>query len=153
MAINAVPVEALIVVGVLHRLDAPELAAALEGRRKDEPDAARFRLEVDEAQAQLAELGEAYANKLIGITELTSARKLIDARLDSARKQLARLTRSAAFGQYVGHGADLGQQWDSFDLSRQHAIVEALTERVVVAPGRRGYNRFDSGRVTAVWRG
>jgi hypothetical protein len=37
-------------------------------------------------------------------------------------------------------------------LSRQKEIVGALLQHVVVGPGRRGFNRFDPARLTAVWR-
>jgi hypothetical protein len=46
----------------------------------------------------------------------------------------------------------LRADWDSLDLSQQHAIVAAVVDSVVVGPARRGYNRFDESRLTPVWR-
>ena len=37
-------------------------------------------------------------------------------------------------------------------LTRQQQIVAALLDHVVVGPARRGFNRFDPSRLTAVWR-
>jgi site-specific DNA recombinase len=152
ITINADPLEQLVAEALLYRLDSPELAAALNGHRSQAPDAARFQSEVEEAQAQLTELGEAYANKQIGMPELIAARKLIEARLDSARKHLAKLTRTNAVAEYVGHADSLRAQWNSLDLSRQHAIAEAIIERLTIASARPGYNRFDENRVTPSWR-
>ena len=152
ITVNADPLEQLITEAVLYRLDSPELAAAINGRNAEAPDAARFRSEVEEAQTQLAELGEAFANKQIGMPELIAARKLIDARLDTARKQLAKLTRTVALDEYVGHADTLRERWSALDLPRQHAIIEAIIDRITVAPARRGYNRFDENRISATWR-
>jgi hypothetical protein len=69
-----------------------------------------------------------------------------------ARRQLARATRASALDQYVGRGDELREQWDSLDLSQQHAIVAAVVAHIVVGPGRRGYNRFDESRLRPVWR-
>jgi DNA invertase Pin-like site-specific DNA recombinase len=152
ITINAEPLEQLLTEACLYRLDSPELAAALNGQASEAPDAARFRSEVEDAQAQLAELGEAYANKQIGMPELIAARKLIEARLDSARRQLAKLTRSNALSEHIGQADSLRQRWESLDLTRQHAIIEAILERVTIAPARPGYNRFDENRATPTWR-
>ena len=152
ITINAEPLEQLAAEALFYRLDTPELAAAINGQGSEAPDAARFRSEVEEARAQLAELGEAYANKQIGMPELIAARKLIEARLDSARKQLAQLTRANALTEHAGHAESLCERWNSLDLSRQHAIVEAIIERLTINSARPGYNRFDENRVTPTWR-
>ena len=154
LTINADPLEQLVTEAVLYRLDTPELAAALNGQQGEALDAARFRADVEQAQAQLAELGEAYANQQIGMPELIAARRLIEARLDSARKQLAKLTRTSALADYIiGQADSLRDRWESLDLSRQHAIIEAILDRLTIQPAtRRGSNRFDPDRVTPTWR-
>ena len=85
--------------------------------------------------------------------EWTAARKPIEQRLTHARKQLAqghpqRASSTATSATATGLRAD----WDSLDLSQQHAIVAAVLDSVVVGPARRGYNRFDESRLTPVWR-
>ena len=84
--------------------------------------------------------------------ELRAARKPIELRLTNARKQLAKLSRSSALDRYVGNGKGLRAEWQSLDLSQQHAIVAAVVDSVVVGPARRGYNGFDESRLTPVWR-
>ncbi len=136
ITVNADPLEQLVTEATLYRLDTPELAAALNGQASEAPDAARFRSEVAEAQAQLAELGEAYANKQIGMPELIAARNVIEARLDAARKQLAKLTRTNALDRARRPSRTLRECWDALDLSRQHAIIEAIIDRLTIAPAR-----------------
>ena len=81
-----------------------------------------------------------------------AARKPIEQRLSHARKQLTKVSRSGVLDRYIGNGKGLRADWDSLDLSQQHAIVAAVIDSVVVGPGRRGYNRFDEARLSPVWR-
>ena len=81
-----------------------------------------------------------------------AARKPIEQRLTHARKQLAKVSRSGVLDRYVGNGAGLRSDWDSLDLSQQHAIVANVIDKVVVGPARRGYNRFDESRLTPRFR-
>jgi DNA invertase Pin-like site-specific DNA recombinase len=150
--INADDVERFVTDAVLDRLDSAELADALEGRRRDAPDSERWWEEAEAAQAQLDELATVYGEKQITMPEWLAARRPIEQRLTDARKQLARQTRSTVLDQYAGNGKALRDDWHSLDLSQQHAIVAAVIERVVVGPGRPGYNRFDESRLTAFWR-
>jgi hypothetical protein len=53
---------------------------------------------------------------------------------------------------YVGNSDKLRGEWDSLDLSQQHAIVAAVVDVIVVGAARRGYNRFDESRLTPAWR-
>ena len=86
------------------------------------------------------------------MAEWIAARKQIEKRLTSARKQLGKVSRTTVLDGYVGNADALREQWDSLDLTRQHAIVAALLDHVEVGPGRRGFNGFDDSRVRAVLR-
>jgi hypothetical protein len=149
--INADPVEQFVIEMILYRLDSPELTAAASSHGS-EPDVERWHAEIDGARKQLEELARAYGEQQITMAELIAARKPIEARLTGARKQLGKLSRTAALDGYIGNGDALREAWDGLDLSRQRAIVAALLDRVEVGPGRRGYNRFDEARLRAVWR-
>ncbi len=83
---------------------------------------------------------------------MLAAKKPIEQRITTARKQLAKTTRASALDAFVGKGEELREQWGSLDLSQQHSIVKAVVDHVVVGPGRRGYNRFDPSRLRPVWR-
>ncbi|MDP9261778.1 MAG: recombinase family protein [Actinomycetota bacterium] len=150
--INADDVERFVTEAVLIRLDSAALQRTLERRQRKAPDAQRWLQEAEQAQAQLVELAAAYGNREISMDELRAARKPIEQRLSNARKQLAKVSRSSVLDRYVGNGEGLRAEWDSLDLSQQHAIVAAVVDSVVVGPARRGYNRFDESRLTPVWR-
>lgn len=150
--INADEVERFVTEAVLIRLDSAALQRTLERRQRKQPDAQRWLAEMEQAQQQLAELGAAYGNREISMVELRAARKPIEQRLTNARKQLGKVSRSSVIDRYVGNGEGLRAEWDSLDLSQQHAIVAAVLDSAIVGPGRRGYNRFDESRLTPVWR-
>jgi len=84
--------------------------------------------------------------------ELRAARAPIEQRLSLARKQLAKVSRTNVLDGYVGKSEKLRADWDSLDLSQQHAIVAAVVDVIVVGAARRGYNRFDESRLTPAWR-
>ena len=86
------------------------------------------------------------------MTEWLAARKPIEARLTLARKQLAKATRTTVLDGNVGADSGLRERWEKLDLTRQHAIIMAVLDHVVVGSGRQGYNRFDESRLQPVWR-
>ncbi|HZE04241.1 MAG TPA: recombinase family protein [Solirubrobacteraceae bacterium] len=146
--INADEVERFVTEAALHRIDSRDLQRAMERRQQRAPDAQRWLEEVEAAQKQLEELGEAYGQREITMSEWKAARKPIEQRATAARKQLANLTHGGLLDPYVGHSDRLRADWDSLDLSQQHAIVAAVIDSVQVGPARRGYNRFDESRLT-----
>lgn len=150
--INAEEVERFVTEAILHRLDSGELERVMERRQQEAPDAQRWWKEAEAAQAQLDELATAYGERQFSMQEWMAARKPIEQRLSAARKQLAKVSRSNVLDAYVGNGAGLRAEWDSLDLSQQHAIVAGVVDSVVVGPARRGYNRFDESRLRPVWR-
>jgi site-specific DNA recombinase len=146
--ITADDVELFVTEAVLHRLDSAALQRTLERKQRKQPDAQRWLSEMEQAQAQLVELAAAYGNRELSMNELRAARKPIEQRLTNARKQLTKVSRSSVIDRYIGNGAGLRAEWDSLDLSQQHAIVAAVIDSVLVGPARRGYNRFDESRLT-----
>ena len=151
MSVKADPVEEFVVEAVLYRLDSPELAAAMSGQPGD-PDQERWQTEIEQSRQQLDELAAMYGRREIGLTEWQAARTPIERRVTDAKKQLGRLTRTTALDGQVGNATELRERWSNLPLTRQHAIVAAVLDHIVVAPARRGYNRFDPDRFTPVWR-
>jgi site-specific DNA recombinase len=147
----AEPLEQFVVEAVLHRLDTPELAAALAGTPSD-PDQERLQAEIDESQAQLDTLAAMYGDREIGLQEWIAARAPVDARVKEAKRQLGKLSRSASLDGFVGNATGLRERWEELPLHRQHGIVAAVLDHLVVGPGRRGFNGFDPGRFRPVWR-
>jgi site-specific DNA recombinase len=137
---------------MLARLDSRELAAAASARQ-DEPEAERWQQEVDAAQEQLEELAHAYGERAITMAEWRTAREPIERRLSAARKRLAKITHTTVLDGLVGNADAVRASWEGLDLSRQHAILEAILDPVLVGPARRGYNApLDESRLRAVWR-
>jgi len=150
--VNAEDVEAFVVEAALHRLDSRELQRSQERRQRSAPEAKRWLEEIEATQAQQVELAAAYGNREISMDELRAARTPIEQRLTFARKQLANVSRTNVLDGYVGNSEKLRAEWDSLDLSQQHAIVSAVVDVIVVGAARRGYNRFDESRLTPSWR-
>ena len=152
MSVMAEPLEQFVVEAVLYRLDSPELAAAMSGQPGD-PDAERWQAEIEQSREQLEELAGMYGRREIGLSEWQAARTPIERRVTDARKQLGRLTRTTALAGQIGHATELRERWQTLPLTRQHAIVAAVLDHITVAPAARpGYNKFDPGRFTPIWR-
>ena len=152
VTIMAEPLEQYVVEAVLHRLDSPELPNALNGSVSTDPAGDEWQAEVERAQAKLDELSELWAADEITRREWVKARAPIDRRLDLAKRRLAAINRTTQLTPHLGNASELREQWETMTLSRQKEIVGALLQHVVVGPGRRGFNRFDPARLSAVWR-
>jgi DNA invertase Pin-like site-specific DNA recombinase len=150
--IMADPLEQFVVEAVLHRLDSPELPRALNGNVSTDPAGEEWQAEVERAQQQLDELAQMWAEREITRGEWVNARAPIEKRLDTAKRRLAAINRTTELSPHLGNAQELREQWQAMTLTRQKQIVAALLQHVVVGPGRRGYNRFDPTRLTAVWR-
>jgi DNA invertase Pin-like site-specific DNA recombinase len=150
-AILAEHLEPFVVHAVLHRLDSPDLAAALAGDSAPAGASAEARRELDEGNAQLDELARTYGEKQITMHEYLAARKPIESRMESARAAVNIDSRSAAIGGYLANPNALRREWSDLTLTRQHSIVAAVLVHVTIAPAVRGRNRFDPSRVTPLW--
>lgn len=146
----AEPLEQLVSAAVLHRLDTPDLAQALRGDGDSAQDENTIR--VDELTARMDELAEAYAQSAITMREWLAARDPLQRQLDAARRRVARDSRALVLAEHAGRGGALQDRWPELSLDRRHAIIAAVLDRVVVGPGRRGYNRFDPSRFDLIWR-
>jgi site-specific DNA recombinase len=146
----AEPLEQLVTGAVLHRLDTPDLARALRGERDDDDKELAARL--DELTARMDELAATYAAGAVSMREWLAAREPLQGQLDAARRRLARDSRAMVLAEHAGHAGALRERWTGLSLERRRAIIAAVLDRVVVGPGRRGYNRFDPSRFELVWR-
>jgi DNA invertase Pin-like site-specific DNA recombinase len=152
ITITADHIEQATTEAVLYRLDTPELVAALQGR-SDDPAAAQWQAEAEQAQAQLDELATAYAQQLIGLQEWLTARTGIEQRLQAARKKLAALNQASALDGYLGNANGLREEWETMPLSRQAAIIAAVLDHAVIGPATPGRNTLDPSRISFIWRG
>jgi hypothetical protein len=146
------PLEQFIAAGVLHRLESPRLPDAIIRAPKNGADGSEWQAEVERTQAMLNELAELWANREITLPEWLKARAPIEKRQTLAKKKLAALNRATALVPFIADAKQVREQWQTMTLSRQHQIVAALLDHIVVGPARRGYNRFDESRLHPVWR-
>jgi site-specific DNA recombinase len=153
MTIDAPGVEELVQNAVLYRLDSPELAEALAGRINQDDATASLSDHLAGDQLMLNDLAQMYAAREITRSEWMTARKPVESRITEIERRLSRMTRTDALAGIVGNGAALGQQWASLNLTRQHAIVKAVLDHIVISPAdRRGPRVVDPSRVDLVWR-
>lgn len=155
MTINAQPLELLIADAVLYRLDTPELADALAGRAAADERTREISTTLDEVQTRLDDLASAYGRGEITMRDWTTARRVLDQRHETLQRQLSQATQTSALNGLPGNGQALAATWGTLNLDRQHAIVKAVVEHIVISPGIRGaqgVGAVDPARVDVVWR-
>ena len=153
LTVVAEPLEGLLVEAVLQRLDGPELADVLAGRRSNAgAGAGELSDGLAGDQEQLDELAVMFGKQEISAREWRAAREPIERRMQERQRQLAALTRTDALTGLPGNGGQLRDQWDDLSISRQAAIVAAVLDHAVIAPGQSGARSLDPSRVEAVWR-
>jgi site-specific DNA recombinase len=152
ISVTAEPLEKLVTDAVLFRLDTAELAAALSGRAAEHADATALADALADDRARLIEVARMYGEKEIDGREWQAARTPIELRIRAVERQLARAAHSDAIVGLSGNGVSLRTRWESLDLTRQAAIVRAVLDHAVVAPGVRGAQALDSARVKPIWR-
>jgi hypothetical protein len=136
----------------LARLNTRELAEAVRAQA-DEPEADRWQREADTAQAKLDELAAAWSADEITRNEWRVARTNLDERLSTARRQLSKITRTTVLDGLIGNADLVRDSWASLDLTRQHAILQAILDHVEIGAARRGYNApLDESRLRPVFR-
>jgi site-specific DNA recombinase len=151
LTVVAEPLEQLVADSVLYRLDTPELADVLAGRSGHDEQAAALSESIAQDRAQLDELAALYGERRLPMREWLAARKPIDERIGDAERRLRRMSDSDALVGVLGNGRKLRRQWTDLNLTRQHAIVKAVLDHVVIAAGT-GARSFDPSRVDLVWR-
>jgi len=152
LTVVAVPVEELIVEAVLFRLDSPELADALAGRRSADDRQTALTDELAALRSQMDELALAYSARQISMPEWLTARGPVEAKLKATEAQLGQLTGAARLSGLAGTGGELRERWAELNLERQSAIVSALLDHAVIGPGTPGARGLDPSRVSPVWR-
>jgi DNA invertase Pin-like site-specific DNA recombinase len=145
--IMAEPLEEMVTEMALEALDSPAMDRALNAT---EPDDSEALAAVEAAEAKLEELAEQWARDELSRSEWQAGRRVVEQRLADARERLTvDQTPRALQG---ATGGRLRQEWPDLSFDRRQAILAALFESIIIGAGRRGYNRFEPGRVHPVWR-
>lgn len=111
-----------------------------------------LREQVTATEGMLAELAlqrfvETGARQLTQV-EYDAARGPLAARLGEGRAALAAL-RPRRLPRAVREG--VADRWPHLTLHERRDVITVAVDAVVVGPGRRGYNRFDAGRLDVRW--
>ncbi|WP_211222052.1 recombinase family protein [Nocardioides halotolerans] len=152
LMVSADPLERFLADAVLHRLDTPELADVLAGRNSADARTQELTRALDEDQQRLDDLAQAHGRGDIDMREWMLAKKPVQDRLATTQRHLAQITHTGALTGLAGTGAGLRSAWGSLNLSRQHAIVQAVIDHAVIGPGTPGVQVLDPARVSVVWR-
>ena len=152
LTVVAEPVEQLLTDAVLTRLDSRHLAKVLAGKSSPDRDVAARAAAVEADQARLDELAGLYAQGAISAREWIAARDPITARIAENRREIAAATDTTAIYELAGTGGMLREQWPGLGLDRQQAILKAVLDHAVIAPGVPGARRVDINRVQPHWR-
>lgn len=149
--IAAEPLEELVSAAVVEAIATPALvdAVAEQAAAGSEDDAIG---EVLRIEGRLTELAEMWAAGELGKVEWGAARAALDKRLDAARSRIVVDQAPNALAGLPSNPDEVRQMWPSFTFDRRRAILGAVISKVTIGPGRRGYNRFDAGRVDVEWR-
>lgn len=152
IGIVAGPLEDLITEAVFIRADSDRFAtqlASVTTAGRDVADGAASDLAA--AEAKLAELAEVWAAGEITRAEWAAARRPLEARMEAARRRLSRRRSSTVLEGLAEPGA-LRATWPAMATERRRAVLREIVDRIVIAPARRGLNRFDDERVDVLWR-
>jgi site-specific DNA recombinase len=153
LAVVANPVDKEVGSQVTASLAGPGLARAMRAVNSDDSVKAELSARLVEDQERLDELAEEYADGNLTRGEWKAARNRLVSRLEEAERRLGRIEPSSVLTELANSTEKLRTRWDAEDVVWRRAVVEAVVDRVEVAPkGRRGGNRFDPERITVVWR-
>ncbi|WP_407688981.1 recombinase family protein [Mycobacterium sp. HUMS_1102779] len=152
LTVVAQPVEELLTDAVLTRLDSPALADALAGKASVDADVAVLSAQLDADTARLDELAALYANGTVTAREWIAARDPITARIAETRRAIAAATDTTDVQDLAGMGGALRAQWPDLQLERRQAIIKAILDHAVIAPGTPGSRSLDISRVQPQWR-
>jgi hypothetical protein len=141
-------VEQLVVKAIQAELArSPKLRALLVASSHD--DAVRWRRERDEARARMVEAGQLYGARTIDRDTFDGMHGAAKADFDKAAAALGALDSELTLPSVD----DISERWETLTLPVQRAVVEALIERIVVAPGGKGTAGFNPARLSKpVWR-
>lgn len=142
--------EDIVVEAVIQAAESPKLARIVKNGQRTRIKAAK---DAEEAEAQLAELAAAYADKIISMAEWKVARDRIQQRIDAAAGITAAASPAANIRTIIGD-APLRDKWPSLNPGQRRAVCATFINTITVAPWtRNGRPRFDIDRVDIDWRG
>jgi site-specific DNA recombinase len=153
VSILSEPVDILVTEALLDRLSLSRIPEKVNRG----PQGAREPLlsELEQAKRKRDDIATLYATDQLTQSEWVSARRAVTIRIEEAEHALrsAGISPNPALKNLPEGGPKLRGWWAAADTQQRSAVVKAVIERVDIAPGRPGANRFDPARVGyPVWR-
>lgn len=148
IAANAQRTDDHVLDAVLEALELTDIAEKL--RSQDGPDLTGLRGSIASDEAQLEELSAAWAAKKITTREWTTARDIIEGRLQHDRAKFSGVNRTAAIDSFVGSKEDMVRRWEGMNVSQRRAVVTTVLDHVDVMPADRAV-RWDPERFRWTW--
>lgn len=155
LQVVAEPVERLVSATVLYRLDTQEFRDYLtvssgglaDGDRRRQLMAELALIDQDELEA-----GRSQGAGRMSIRAFEASAAQLEQRRMAAKQELATLTTDQASMELLGQGVQLSRTWDTLDLHRRRAVIDALVEKVIIRPAAKQGPRFQGDRVQIEWR-
>lgn len=138
---------------VLGRLASPTVRRRLTAQVQVSPESgALLTDQLGDLEQRLVQLGEDYAEGLIGRTEFHAARNRVQMRIDETRQAVARAAEVESLPS-AGSATELAAWWENASLERRHDLIATLIDHISIgSTRRRGFNGYDPDRVTFIWR-
>lgn len=151
--IYAEKLEEFIAEAVLYRLDSRELHQALTEDASTPDEVRKLGAAIEATTAKLSELAEMWADGDMTREQFKNAQERLTKRLEDYRRAYSRLTHPADAAEYIGHGAELREKWQTLGLSQQVAIIKAVLSKATILPATKsGRHGLDPARVVPEWR-
>lgn len=146
---RAEPVEEYVSAVIVERLSRPDAVELLrDGKR---PDIEALRAQARALRGRLDGMALEFADGELTASQLRMATERLRTRLAGVESKMADAGRVNVLGPLVG-AADVRKAWDSLDVDRKRAVVDALC-RVVIHPAGRGSRTFRPETVAIEWGG
>jgi hypothetical protein len=154
VGIGAQPLEDLITEAVMIRLDTPALSKAVAARRDDRKSTSRTKAgdSVADLEQRLDDLAEMFGAGEISKSEWATARARLVRRLDEAKTREAAAIRKTNVTDQLARPDVLRREWPEMTFDRQRIVLNAIIERITIAPTTKAGNKFNPDRVDVKWR-
>jgi site-specific DNA recombinase len=147
------PVDALVTLAVVRRLEEPGLLARIvQAQEQRDDEAAGVEREIADLDAQMAEFVLS-AQQASGIAAAAFAEVIagLAARREAAQQRLME-TGVVPSAVLDVAGPDAADRWDELPVERRRQVVRALLRVVIHRVSRRGARGFDASTVELLWR-
>jgi site-specific DNA recombinase len=152
LSIAAEPAELWIAEAVLARLDSPAMSTWFEGDSNRDQLNPEILHELEADRQQLVDLAGMFGRREIGASVWKAAREPVEQRVRDGERRLAALTGSEALRGLPLGSTKLRTAWEPLNLARQAAIIAAVIDHLVVAPGIPWSRAFDPERLSPIWK-